>query len=214
MKRRDRQTDGKIRILIADDHAVVRDGLSMILELQRDFAVVGQASDGEDAVRQVRALDPDVVIMDLMMPKMDGAAAILKIKAERSPTNILILTSYVDSAKLSEAIQNGASGAIGKDVPREKLLAAIRTVAAGGKVIPREVQRSIDETNGMPALSPRQREVLESLTRGLSNDEIARQYKISRAAIKFHLLELYRKLNVANRAEAVAIALRKHLLKI
>lgn len=207
-----KKTDETIRILIADDHAVIRDGLSMILGLQDDFTVIGQAQDGLEAVELCRRSAPDVVIMDLMMPKLDGCAATQKITSENPDIRILLLTSYTESSKILHAIKGGASGAIGKNAPREELLSAIRSVAGGKTVFSDEIKQLMAETKDIPVLSPRQKEVLESLSRGLTNDDIARQYNLSRAAIKFHLLELYRKLGVANRTEAVSIAMKRHLL--
>ena len=207
-----KKTDKTIRILIADDHAVIRDGLSMILGLQDDFTVIGQAQDGLEAVELCRRSAPDVVIMDLMMPKLDGCAATQKITSENPDIRILLLTSYTESSKILHAIKGGASGAIGKNAPREELLSAIRSVADGKTVFSDEIKQLMAETKDIPVLSPRQKEVLEALSRGLTNDDIARQYNLSRAAIKFHLLELYRKLGVANRTEAVSIAMKRHLL--
>ena len=208
------KTTSKTRIMIADDHAIVREGLAMILDIQPDFTVVAQAKDGQEAVELARTHRPDVAILDLMMPILDGCQAALEIKKTCPQTSILILTSFIDSAKIAEAIQNGVAGVVGKESPREDLLSAIRTVASGGRAISSEARHALDESNDIPPLSPRQREVLESISRGLTNDNIARQYKLSKSAVKFHLLELYRKLKVSNRAEAVAIAMRKHLLKI
>ena len=207
-----KKTDKAIRILIADDHAVIRDGLSMILGLQDDFTVIGQAQDGLEAVELCRRSAPDVVIMDLMMPKLDGCAATQKITSENPDIRILLLTSYTESSKILHAIKGGASGAIGKNAPREELLSAIRSVAGGKTVFSDEIKQLMAETKDIPVLSPRQKEVLEALSRGLTNDDIARQYNLSRAAIKFHLLELYRKLGVANRTEAVSIAMKRRLL--
>ena len=207
-----KKTDKTIRILIADDHAVIRDGLSMILGLQDDFTVIGQAQDGLEAVELCRRLTPDIVIMDLMMPKLDGCSATQRITAENHNVRVLILTSYTESTKIFHAVKGGASGAIGKNASREELLSAIRSVADGETLFSAEVKQLMAETNDLPVLSPRQKEVLEALSRGLTNDDIARQYNLSRAAIKFHLLELYRKLNVSNRTEAVSIAMKRHLL--
>lgn len=207
-----KKTDKAIRILIADDHAVIRDGLSMILGLQDDFSVVGQARDGQEAVQLAHQLTPDVVVMDMMMPKLDGCAAARKITAENPDVRVLILTSYTESSKILQAIHAGACGAIGKNAPREELLSAIRAVARGKSAFSPEIKQLMAESRDIPALSPRQREVLEAIARGLTNDDIARQHGLSRAAIKFHLLELYRKLGVANRTEAVSLAMRKHLL--
>ena len=213
MKTRDKAAR-PIRILIADDHSIVRDGLAMILDIQPDLTVVGQAKDGLEAVRAADETRPDVAIVDLMMPKLDGCQATVQIKECSPQTAVLILTSFVDSTLVTEAMRKGASGAIGKDSPREDLLSAIRAVAAGEQVLSPDISRAIKKSTDIPSLSPRQHDVLESISRGLTNDDIARQYNLSKSAVKFHLLELYRKLNVSNRAEAVAIALRKHLLKI
>ena len=207
-----KKTDKTIRILIADDHAVIRDGLSMILGLQDDLTVIGQAQDGLEAVELCRRLTPDIVIMDLMMPKLDGCSATQRITAENPNVRVLILTSYTESTKIFHAVKGGASGAIGKNASREELLSAIRSVADGETLFSAEVKQLMAETNDLPVLSPRQKEVLEALSRGLTNDDIARQYNLSKAAIKFHLLELYRKLNVSNRTEAVSIAMKRHLL--
>lgn len=174
--------------------------------------VSGSVQDGLEAVELCRWSAPDVVIMDLMMPKLDGCAATQKITSENPDIRILLLTSYTESSKILHAIKGGASGAIGKNAPREELLSAIRSVAGGKTVFSDEIKQLMAETKDIPVLSPRQKEVLEALSRGLTNDDIARQYNLSRAAIKFHPLELYRKLGVANRTEAVSIAMKRHLL--
>jgi len=200
----------KIRILIADDHAVMREGLVTLLSLQKDFTVIGEASNGHQAVKMANDLRPDVVIMDLMMPVMNGAEATRLIKGPK----VLILTSFPDSADIVEAIQNGATGAIMKTLTKEDLFDAIRRVAAGETVIASEIHSSLAEGNPADGLTSRQIEILESLTRGLTYEEIGRQFSITKSGVKFHVLSILRKLNVANRSEAVALALKKHLLKI
>lgn len=201
----------KLKILIVDDHAIVRDGLAAILKFQKDMTVVGEAADGQSAVQKAQALRPDVVLMDLMMPNMNGADATAAIKQVLPETQVLLLTSYGTSAELSRAFRNGATGAITKSLPKEELLAAIRSVAAGLRVASPEVEQTLKEESEMPTLTPRQLEILRSLTRGLTNDDIAHEFGLSRAGVKFHLLTIFRKLNVANRTEAVGLASRKHL---
>ena len=140
----------------------------------------------------------------------DATAAIKHILPE---TQILLLTSYGTSAELSRAFKNGATGAITKSLPKEELLAAIRNVAAGMRVASPEIEQTLKEESETPALTPRQLEILRSLTRGLTNDDIAHEFGLSKAGVKFHLLTIFRKLNVANRTEAVGLASRKHLFQ-
>ena len=204
----------KTKILIVDDHAIVREGLSAILGFQPDFSVIGEAASGQEAVRRTKELSPDIVIMDLMMPDMDGAEATAEIKLANPDVKVLILTSFGNSASLSHALASGASGAITKNLPKEELFAAIRETAAGHKVISREIEDTLQEDRDQPSLTPRQLEILQSLSRGLTNKDIAKQQSLSMAGVKFHILAIFRKLDVSNRSEAVAIALRKHLLKM
>jgi len=204
---------GKIRVLIADDHAMVRDGLVSILHYQKDFVIVGEAEDGAEAVARAAELKPDVVLMDLMMPAKDGADATLEIRRRLPDTRVLLLTTYGSSAKLSQAFENGATGAITKSQSKDELFAAIRDVAAGRRVVSAEIEQSMHEDASAPKLSARQSEILEHMARGLTNDDLAKTLGLTKSGIKFHILEILRKLNVSNRSEAVAVALRKHLLK-
>ena len=201
----------RIKILIVDDHAIVRDGLAAILKFQKDFVVVGDAEDGQTAVQKARELKPDVVVLDLMMPTMGGVDATAEILRANLAVRILLLTSSGTSAELSRAFKNGVTGAITKNLPKEELLAAIRNVAAGRRVVSREIEQTLKEEESMPDLSPRQMEILQSLARGLTNDDIAREFGLSKAGVKFHLLTIFRKLNVSNRTEAVGLATRKQL---
>jgi DNA-binding NarL/FixJ family response regulator len=203
----------KLKILIVDDHAIVRDGLAAILKFQKDMTVVGEADDGQSAIQKAQELRPNVILMDLMMPNMNGADATAAIKQVLPNTQVLLLTSYGTSAELSRAFRNGATGAITKSLPKEELLAAIRNVAAGMRVASPEIEQTLKEESAMPSLTPRQLEILHSLTRGLTNDDIAREFGLSKAGVKFHLLTIFRKLNVANRTEAVGLASRKHLFQ-
>ena len=203
----------KLKVLIVDDHAIVRDGLAAILKFQKDMAVVGKADDGQSAIQKAQELHPDVILMDLMMPNMNGADATAAIKQILPDAQILILTSYGTSSDLSRAFRNGATGAITKSLPKEELLSAIRNVANGIRVASPEIEQTLKEEADMPSLTPRQLEILHSLTRGLTNDDIARELGLSKAGIKFHLLTIFRKLNVSNRTEAVGLASRKHLFQ-
>ena len=204
----------KLRILIADDHLILRMGLVTLLENAGDMEVVGEAEDGEEAVREALRLRPDVVIMDLVMPGLDGTAATERIKAKEPEIKILILTTFGTSDIISKALGNGADGALLKNSPQHELLAAIRTIADGTRVISKDVQEIIDADPPAQALSPRQKEILDLIVRGFSNADIASHFGISVTVVKEHLVALYHKIDASNRTEAVAIALRKHLLKI
>ena len=203
-----------IRILIADDHAIVRMGLATLLGAQDGFEVVGEASNGEQAVTRAIKLRPDVVVMDLVMPKKDGVAATAELHEKLPTAKCLILTSFGTAEELQDALHAGAAGILLKSTANNKLVTTIRKVAAGKTVIADDVEQLISEEQQIPELSPRQREILESITRGLSNAQIAIQLDISAESVKTHMSKLFTKLGAATRAEAAAIALRKHLLKI
>lgn len=203
-----------IRILIADDHALMRIGLKSILDLQPDMTVVCEASNGQEAVKLADQYKPDVIIMDLLMPQLNGAEA-TRLILERDPdAKVMILTSYGMSTDLGKAIQHGAIGAHPKEVPTEAFLAAVRAVAAGKQAIAPEFAAQIAESNQLLDLTQRQQEILTSLVRGLTNAEIGRQFGISPITVNKHIAVICAKLNAANRTEAVSIALRKQLLKI
>ena len=202
----------KIKVLIVDDHAIVRMGLASLLGTKADLEVVGDAGDGATALRKYARLKPDVVIMDLVMPNMDGAETTKRLVEADPGAKVLILTSYGSAAGISAALRAGARGAVIKTLELAAFVAAIRKVAAGETVISDEVREMLDEAPSASSLSPRQQEVLEQLARGLSNGEIAAALGISRAMVKEHEIALYAKLGASNRTEAVAIALRKRLL--
>ena len=204
---------GKLRVLIVDDHAILRMGLTSILNAQRDLVVVGDASDGATGIARARALKPDVVIMDLMMTEMDGTETTRRLLAHDPDARVLILTTFGTADGISHALEAGARGAVMKNVEFSELVEAIRAVAAGGRFVSPEIERIISSEPPVPALSPRQGEILALLVRGLSNADIARQLGISVNMVKEHSNALFAKLGVANRTEAVALALRKHLLK-
>ena len=207
-------TDGRIRTLIADDHAIVRMGLISLLKSEPDLDVVGEADDGTSAIKKARQLKPDVAIIDLMMPEMDGIAATKEILRHDPGIKVLILTTSTVSDELARALEAGASGVIIKNYEYAELISAIHNVHNGQNAISPEIRRMIAEDPPLPTLSNRQKEILQSVTRGLTNADIAKQLSISPDMVKEHLNALFSKIGAANKAEAVAIALRKHLLKI
>lgn len=204
----------EIRILIADDHAIVRTGLAALLNTEPGLRVVGEAKNGAEAIREALRYAPDIVIMDLMMPQKDGAEATAAIRQKLPQTRVLILTTYGSSDDIAHALKSGAAGVIMKTAPNEKLIAALRKIAAGEAYIAPEVKRQMILDPPTPQLSPRQAEVLQSLQRGLTNRDIALLLSISVDRVEQIVKTLLTKLDAANRTEAVAIALRKHLLKM
>lgn len=202
------------RILIADDHEIVRSGLSLVLGYQKDLLVVGHASDGEEAVREARRLKPDLVILDLMMPGMDGAQATKAILADNPSTRILILTTYATSAEILKAIDAGASGALSKDTSNVDLVRALHDILDGRQVLSPDIRDLMLSSDSAGTLTARQLEILGYIAKGLSNRDIAGLLNISEDGVKFHLRSLFSKLGAATRAEAVSIALRKLLLKV
>ncbi|MGN0833616.1 MAG: response regulator [Kiritimatiellia bacterium] len=203
----------KIRVLLADDHLVVRIGLSDILSFEPDIEVVGEASDGAEAVRKAMALKPDVVVMDLMMPKLDGAAATEQIRAVNPATRILVLTTFGGSEEMRRALAVGAAGALVKGASKPELLGAIRRLASGGTVISPEIARSL-ELQPAAALSDRQLEVLGLAAKGLSNREIAGLLGVSLDCVKEHLKLVFSRLDATTRTEAVAIAVARGLIRL
>jgi len=203
-----------IRILIADDHAVVRLGLTTLLDTESDFSVVGQAKNGEEAVAEALRLKPDVVIMDLMMPKMDGVEATAILHEKLPETKVLILTSFGAADGIAHAIEAGAAGAMMKTAEDASLVPALKKIMSGKRVLSPEISRQLAENPPVPELTPRQRDILASITRGLTNRDIAAELGIRRDGVDRHVNDILRKIGAANRTEAVAIALRKHLLKL
>ena len=206
--------DQPIRILIADDHALLRRGLATLLGFNKDIAVVGDAKNGEEAVNAAIKLKPDVVVMDLSMPVMDGVEATRQIREALPDTHVIILTSYSTSVDVSRAMDAGASGAFVKDAEDERLVDAIRTVAAGGTAFSPEIEAMIRSAPHPPELTERQRKILEDTSKGLSSEQIATRLGISAYAVNQHLDVIRRKLGASNRTEAVAIAFRKQLFKV
>jgi DNA-binding NarL/FixJ family response regulator len=204
-----------IRLLIVDDHPVVRDGLSGMFGGEEDVEVVGQAADGAEAVRRARGLRPDVILMDLRMPGMDGVAAIAALAAAGSSARVLVLTTFDTDSDVLPAIEAGATGYLLKDSPRAELLRAVRAAARGESVLSPSVATRLVGQVRAPAqdpLSQRELEVLGLVARGSTNREAAARLFISEATVKTHLLHVYAKLGVNDRAAAVAEAFERGLL--
>ena len=204
----------KIKIILADDHAVVRAGLAAMLRYEKDFTVVGEAEDGEAAAQLAKKLHPDVAVLDLMMPVMDGADAAAEIARLSPETHTLILTTFGTSDSLARAFRNGATGAISKNLPKAELLDAIRRTAAGERVVSEDIERSLAEQSEQSDLTPRQIEFLQAVARGLTNKDIAKLFGLSQGGVKFNLAAIFAKLGAANRSEAIALALGRHLIRI
>jgi len=206
-----------IRLLIADDHPVVRAGLRGMLSAEPDFEVVGEATNGAEAVALTGELRPDIVLMDLRMPEVDGVTAISQIKEEYPETQVLVLTTYESDADILRAIETGATGYLLKDAPREELFAAIRTAAQGKSPLAPNVatrlmqrMRDLDEE----ALSAREIEVLELVASGTSNKEIAKRLWVSETTVKSHMLHIFDKLGVTDRTAAVTEALKRGIIRL
>lgn len=204
----------KIRVLIVDDHKLVRDGLAALLGIARNLDIIDSAGNGKEAVEKALALKPDVVIMDLMMPVMDGVEATREIRRSAPEVKVLILTTFGTSDGIAHAIEAGATGALMKSTDRDELAESIRKVARGERAISDEIAQQMENDPPVPELTPRQREILDSMVRGLNNPDIAKQFGIRRDGVKQHINAILAKIGASNRTEAVAIALRKHLLKI
>ena len=203
----------KTSVLLVDDHSVVRMGLAAIINIEKDLKVCGEAESGAEAVKLAREMRPDVVVMDFMMPGMDGAETTEAVLRASPESKVLVLTTYGTSVDIARALKSGATGAVTKNLSNDELADAIRATARGERMLSAEIEASLSEAESDNGLTTRQREVLDSITRGLSNDDIAGMLGISKVRVKQHLAALYQKLGAANRAEAVAIALRRQLLK-
>ena len=204
-----------IRLLIADDHPVVRDGLSGMFAADPDFLVVGEAADGSQALRVADAVKPDVILMDLRMPGMDGVTAIAELGRRGNPARVLVLTTYDTDSYVLPAIEAGATGYLLKDAPRDELLRAVRAAAAGQSVLAPSVATRLMSRVREPSpevLSQRELEVLSLVASGSTNRETAARLFISEATVKTHLLHIYAKLGVTDRAAAVAEAFNRGLL--
>ena len=206
-----------IRLLICDDHPVVRSGLRGMLESQSDLEVVAEAANGEEAVSLSRRHHPDVILMDLRMPKIDGVVATERIRAERPDTKVLILTTYETDADILRAVSVGAVGFLLKDSPEEQIFGAIRDVARGGSPLaPSVAARLVERVRGNNdnILSSREVEILQLVSRGVNNKSIANELWISEATVKSHLNRIFDKLDAVDRTSAVTAALRRGIMRL
>lgn len=206
-----------LRVVVVDDHPVVRDGLRGMLDGQPDLTVVGEAGDGREAVTVVARERPDVVLMDLRMPVLDGVAAIARITAAQPGVRILVLTTYDEDHDIVRAIDAGARGVLLKDAPREDLFRAIRSAARGEMVMaPTVTARMFERMRAPQEQTPtdRELEVLTLVARGLTNRAIGRELALSEATVKTHLVHLFTKLGVADRTAAVTAALDRGLITL
>jgi len=213
-----------IRVLVADDQALMRTGFRMILDAQDDIEVVGEAIDGEDAIRQYERLHPDVVVMDVRMPTMDGIRATERLTAVDPPARVLILTTFDLDQYVYEALRAGASGFLLKDRPSEELVAAVRVIAAGEALLAPSVTRRLIEEfarrpvaaappEGVDELTEREREVLVLMAQGLSNAEIAGSLHVAQTTVKTHVGRVLQKLRLRDRAQAVVLAYESGLVR-
>ena len=213
-----------IRVLIADDQPLVRDGLAAIIGADPELELVGEAENGREAARLARELAPDVVVMDIRMPELDGIEATRAIhRAPGIRTRILMLTTYDVDAYVYEALREGASGFLLKDAPRHQLLSAIRTIAAGETLLAPAVTRRLVErhlrrpeasaSGALGELTPREREILALVGRGLSNREIAEKLQVGESTVKTHVGRIFDKLDLRDRAQAVVLAYETGLVE-
>ncbi len=206
-----------IRLLIADDHLVVRTGLRAMLGTEADIDIVGEATTGAQAVDLADRLRPDVVLMDLRMPEVDGVAATVRIRERHPSIHVLVLTTYDTDADILKAIEAGATGYLLKDATREELIRAVRAAARGASVLtPAVASRLMHRLRapGHEALSAREIEILQHVARGRSNKEIAAALFISEATVKTHLLHIFGKLDAQDRTQAVTVALERGVLRL
>jgi DNA-binding NarL/FixJ family response regulator len=208
--------EGKIRVLLADDHAVLREATAELVDHQPDMEVVGQTGTGEDTISQAKALGPDVVVMDIAMPRLDGLEATRRIVAECTGTRVLILTAHADAAHVLPLLRAGATGYLPKTVGLNELLDAIRATSRGESTLPPSVasivvrhMAGVSEEGATADLTDREMEVLQLVAKGLTNYQTARQLGVSVRTVEAHLTHIYAKLDVRSRTEAALLAQRK-----
>jgi DNA-binding NarL/FixJ family response regulator len=203
-----------VRVLCADDHPLVRKGIASILANEPDIQLVGEASNGREAVERFRETHPDVVLMDLRMPEMDGVAATREIRREAPDAKIIALTSYDGDQDIYRAIEAGVRGYILKEMVHTKVIQAIRTVQSGKRLMPPEVAERLSEYFPQVALTPREVEVLGLVARGMANKEIAHQLGTAAGTVKMHVQNILAKLGASDRTHAVTIALERGILHL
>jgi NarL family two-component system response regulator LiaR len=207
-----------IRVLLVDDHMVVRSGLSTVLSVYDDLRLVGEAGDGEEAIKLCERLQPNVVLMDLLMPKTDGVTAIKEIKTRWPQIQIIALTSFKEKEYVEGALKAGANGYLLKDISAEELINAVRRAVAGQPSLSPEAAQVLIRNVSEPSqpyleMTSREKEILALMVEGLSNNEIAERLFVSQSTVKFHVSNILSKLGVTGRTEAVALAVKHHLVK-
>jgi len=214
-------TESVVRILVADDHPVVRDGLVAMLTTQTDFRVVGQASTGREVVANVEIARPDVVLLDLEMPDLDGVEALRQVTVEHPEVKVLVFTAFDDDERIVSAVQAGAQGYLLKGSPRDEVFDAIRVISQGGSllqpVVASKLMRHVSSQAQQPVrsrLTARELEALDLLANGMTNKEIAAELVITVRTVKFHVSSILRKLEAGNRTEAVRIAAERGIIDL
>lgn len=203
----------KVRILIADDHAIVRMGVKLLLSAEKEFQIIGEAEDGLGALEMSLKAEPDLIILDLMMPKMNGVDVTRKVKEKLPDAKIVLLTSFATAEGLAQALQYGANGIVLKSSAEVELIPAIRTVLSGKRHLSVGLKGQLKLSLPTIVLTERQECILRSVMEGRSNADIARHQGIAEITVKNHLAAIFNKLSVSNRSEAVAVAMKKHLLE-
>ena len=212
----------QIQIVVVDDHPVLRDGLSAVLSTQPDFRVIGEAESGVEAVEIIVELRPDVVMLDLEMPEMDGVETLQRLREHNPDIRVIVFTAFDTDERILAAVQAGAQGYLLKGAPRDQIFEAVRVVHSGDSLLQpvvaskllRQMSLTGDSTDALGSVTPRESEVLNLLALGLQNKEIAGQLGISERTVKFHVGSILSKLNAGNRTEAVTIALQRGLIEL
>ncbi len=212
--------DHRVKVLVADDHPVYREGIVRAVKERPDLELVGEASDGREALQQVRDLVPDVAVLDIRMPGLDGTQVLNALRRDGVPTEVLFLSAFLESELAYRTVAEGAKGYLSKEAARQEICDAIVTIARGGTALAPEVQASLAQgirerelAGGRPELTPREREVLHLIAEGMSAPEIGKRIHLSPTTVKTHLHTRYEKLGVRDRAAAVAEAMRRGLLE-
>jgi two-component system NarL family response regulator len=207
------RADGPIRVMIVDDHPIVREGIAAIIERREDMTVVAEVGNGKEAVDLCRSAKPDIVLMDLRMPVMDGVTATTLISQEYPLAKVIVLTTYDGDEDIYQGLRAGAKGYLLKDGPREALLEAIRAVHSGQSRIPPEIAAKLAERIKRPELTPRELEVLQEMAAGKSNQEIGRALYITEGTVKAHVNGILTKMGVNDRTQAVTLALERGIVR-